>query len=604
MVSRYYARWQNAETISFVIDLLPDAVVRRAWGLMKISLWLCAVITALFVSTGTAHAQLGNRALYFTGEGGYTTNMSGLTTAMTGAGAAGVDTNASTLSGADLSSYRIVFLFVNTGLSAGSISTLTAFYNNGGTIVGVADGKAFRDASGQYNVLTNGLGLGAMFTSTEFDSSCDKFANAVGTHPLNAGATTLRYAYGSDVNGGTLIYQGITMDLVRVNGKFIAIGDLNAVSEDCNASPTNNKTFFANVWTFATPNTLCGNGTIDANEQCDDANGVNTDACTNGCKNAACGDGITRTGVEQCDDGNQTNTDGCLNTCVTATCGDGVVYSGVEQCDDMNQVNTDACLNTCMNATCGDGVIRTGVEQCDDQNNAQTDGCLNTCLTATCGDGFVYAGVEQCDDANQANTDNCLATCVLATCGDGFVKAGIEQCDDANQADTDDCLSTCMNPRCGDGFVHTGIEDCDDGNLLDSDDCLGTCVAAKCGDGVVHDGSEMCDDGNQIDGDTCKNNCSPATCGDGVLAPGTEECDGGGATATCNENCTAAKCGDGIVNAAAGEECEPLDTVECTDKCLIPAPSGGGCCDAGGSTPGQAAVWALLALVALRRRRR
>ena len=55
----------------------------------------------------------------------------------------------------------------------------------------------------------------------------------------------------------------------------------------------------------------CGNGQLDADEQCDDGNTLNDDACTAACVAARCGDGVTRTdltaedeGYEGCDDGN------------------------------------------------------------------------------------------------------------------------------------------------------------------------------------------------------------------------------------------------------------------------------------------------------------
>ncbi|WP_395827963.1 DUF4215 domain-containing protein [Archangium violaceum] len=62
----------------------------------------------------------------------------------------------------------------------------------------------------------------------------------------------------------------------------------------------------------------CGNGIIDAGEQCDD--GVNDGGygqCAPGCVlGARCGDGIVQTGNgEQCDDGNTTSHDGCSATC-------------------------------------------------------------------------------------------------------------------------------------------------------------------------------------------------------------------------------------------------------------------------------------------------
>lgn len=61
--------------------------------------------------------------------------------------------------------------------------------------------------------------------------------------------------------------------------------------------------------------TTCGDGVTDANEQCDDGNAVDTDACTNSCEDALCGDGIVWAAVEACDDGNAVDTDGCTQGC-------------------------------------------------------------------------------------------------------------------------------------------------------------------------------------------------------------------------------------------------------------------------------------------------
>jgi len=36
----------------------------------------------------------------------------------------------------------------------------------------------------------------------------------------------------------------------------------------------------------------CGNGTVEAGEECDDGNSENVDQCSNGCEVARCGDGL------------------------------------------------------------------------------------------------------------------------------------------------------------------------------------------------------------------------------------------------------------------------------------------------------------------------
>jgi cysteine-rich repeat protein len=76
------------------------------------------------------------------------------------------------------------------------------------------------------------------------------------------------------------------------------------------------------------PFPVCGNGKVEAGEQCDDGNTTNSDGCSNTCMtehgfqcngspsvcNIVCGDGVVA-GQEQCDDGNTTNGDGCSSTC-------------------------------------------------------------------------------------------------------------------------------------------------------------------------------------------------------------------------------------------------------------------------------------------------
>jgi cysteine-rich repeat protein len=127
--------------------------------------------------------------------------------------------------------------------------------------------------------------------------------------------------------------------------------------------------------------------------------------------NGVCGDGTVDTG-EQCDDSNTVSGDGCSATCTTETtqCGNGVVDMG-EQCDDgaaNSNTAPDACRNDCTNAGCGDGVVDTG-EMCDPPGA----NCNPDCTTgAFCGNNVVDAG-EQCDDGNTATGDGCDAACAL-----------------------------------------------------------------------------------------------------------------------------------------------------------------------------------------------
>lgn len=213
---------------------------------------------------------------------------------------------------------------------------------------------------------------------------------------------------------------------------------------------------------------ICGTGSIDAPEQCDDHNVNSGDGCSSTCTLES---GWTCAGAP--------------SVCVT-TCGDGV-KAGAETCDDGNVVDGDGCSATCglefgytcvgapsaCNTTCGDGKVA-GMEVCDDGNGMAGDGCAGcvvgmgwTCsgiqpsaCAPVCGDGLVVGG-EGCDDGGVAAEDGCSAVCSLES---GWTCAGTP--------------STC-GTVCGDG-VRAGAEECDDGNLVSHDGCSATCATEIC----------------------------------------------------------------------------------------------------------------------------
>ena len=63
----------------------------------------------------------------------------------------------------------------------------------------------------------------------------------------------------------------------------------------------------------------CGNGVIDAPEECDDGNRLSGDGCSGGCRLEVCGNGIVDAG-EACDDGNDAVGDGCTPACEAERC--------------------------------------------------------------------------------------------------------------------------------------------------------------------------------------------------------------------------------------------------------------------------------------------
>lgn len=155
---------------------------------------------------------------------------------------------------------------------------------------------------------------------------------------------------------------------------------------------------------------VCGNGITEEGEQCDDGNALDGDLCTNFCRKALCGDGVTSNlNGEECDDKNAVDSDECTNNCKVAFCGDSIVHTPHEECDDGNAIEDDACNSACkLNDAlpiCGDGVIQ-GDEECDDANSNSEDACSNTCLRARIvfvtsseyAQGFEFAGVETADE--------------------------------------------------------------------------------------------------------------------------------------------------------------------------------------------------------------
>jgi cysteine-rich repeat protein len=108
----------------------------------------------------------------------------------------------------------------------------------------------------------------------------------------------------------------------------------------------------------------CGNGFIEADEECDDGNTEGGDGC-----DAVC---LIEAGFE------------CVGTnCNVSVCGDGII-AGAEQCDDgtANGPGYGGCTANCkLGPYCGDGVIDAGIEQCDDGVNVGGPGlCAPGCI--------------------------------------------------------------------------------------------------------------------------------------------------------------------------------------------------------------------------------
>jgi fibro-slime domain-containing protein len=185
-----------------------------------------------------------------------------------------------------------------------------------------------------------------------------------------------------------------------------------------------------------TRTTICGNGVLTSDEQCDDRNTANGDGCSASCRT---------------EPGWQCTTVG--RACTATRCGD-MVVAGSEQCEDGNSTANDGCtackidagwactwtngVSACHRARCGDGMVE-GNEACDDGNTVAGDGCSPfngdpaqpfggnsalqckfepTCAVgqpciSVCGDGIRLPAdtTEECDDGNRRNGDGCSSSC-------------------------------------------------------------------------------------------------------------------------------------------------------------------------------------------------
>jgi cysteine-rich repeat protein len=257
---------------------------------------------------------------------------------------------------------------------------------------------------------------------------------------------------------------------------------------------------------------------------------------------------------------------GSTSLTVTAVCGDGSI-DGAETCDDGGTAPGDGCSATCAVETgwscanepstctpiCGDG-ITVGPEPCDDMNMNQTDGCTSQCVAGVVCNGATLPGADAF--AVDPATGNCYATwdsepttwaaaelaCVAVGGHLAVITSASEHAfaiaaqvaitwigatDDANDTDA---IFTWVT---GEPFLYASFapgEPDDDGGLGGLGECLQQNAmgqwsdtncdfvgfvtgrlceieADACGDGIVQ-GTEACDDGNASGSDGCSATCT------------------------------------------------------------------------------------------------
>ncbi len=234
------------------------------------------------------------------------------------------------------------------------------------------------------------------------------------------------------------------------------------------------------TWTiFTLQLPICGNGTTEPPEYCDDGpNNGQIGYCNTTCTGiiqSVCGDGIIEVG-ENCDDGPNNGMPGYCNLVCNGPSVLGCMDSGANNYNPFANVDDGTCSYT----ICGDGIVEIG-ETCDDWAYNWLSWYCNVQCTAiiplapVCGNGLVETG-ESCDSGiHNGQTWYCNTQCtgvipLVPVCGNGLVETG-ESCDNGTYNWLPwYCNAQCSGlvpgpppvPVCGNSIVETG-EICDSG---------------------------------------------------------------------------------------------------------------------------------------------
>jgi hypothetical protein len=227
-------------------------------------------------------------------------------------------------------------------------------------------------------------------------------------------------------------------------------------------------------------------GELTCSETCE----INTSLCT------ICGDGIIN-GDEECDDMNEDETDTC-NNCILTTCGDGIVQNPngnnvSEVCDDgTNDGSYDSCSTDCLTrmSYCGDGT-------CDSEEDC--DSCSDDCGCAsgyTCNSGTCE--VETSDSSDDDNDEEIPTTTVITT---NTVQKESSCTPNWECGEWTECVNEMQERVC------TDVNQCDlsEGMPVTSQSCVVE-VVETCFDGIKNQGEQGIDCGGP-----CEKKCSVFT---------------------------------------------------------------------------------------------
>jgi hypothetical protein len=316
------------------------------------------------------------------------------------------------------------------------------------------------------------------------------------------------------------------------------------------------------------------------------------------CNGACCGDGIIQAG-EQCDDGNGVGGDCCSSTCQTepngSPCNDGIFCNGSDTCSagscsvhpgigcpvaDGDADCSESCNESANNCTapdpngsaCNDGQFCNGADTCsagacsihvgDPCTGPDGDAdCKESCdeIVDVCGT-FDPQG-SPCNDGLFCNgADSCIAGFCTTHVGDPCPGAdGDGDCTESCHETSDSCTAADPNgSACNDDLFCNGGDQCSAGacTVHAGDPCPGPDGDADCNESC-NETTNLC---NVADP-------SGSACDDGFFCTGGQTCDGAGSCqAGTGDPCSGDFC-DEVDNACIGD----VDTdgvIDDDDTCL------------------------------------
>ncbi len=290
---------------------------------------------------------------------------------------------------------------------------------------------------------------------------------------------------------------------------------------------------------------ICGNGTRECAEECDDGNTKNNDGCNGSCliEGGECGDGIIESLLgETCEPALTDPSSDChAQTCRlnpsshsslrSIICGNNR-REGTEECDDgpLNGGRNSMCSTACRftRAACGDNVVQKRFGEdcepslvsknapfaCDAQchflySPQQSSASLvaTNDLPGMCsGTECALGGSEFCGLQDASCVGDAALPCILCVPNDPGIstfrpdaRLRFTSAASSKKSSSASSAAPIANTNCGNGRFDPG-EQCDEGlinSMRPNAFCRPDCTFGRCGDGIVDTPLETCDDGSQ-----------------------------------------------------------------------------------------------------------